>query len=106
MDDVRIHDMKGYLTGPEVEAMMYAAGYEAEALYKAIAPVSSTALVDSTVVDVEVTKPYGRGAPRLTATLLVEAPHAAAVEFGYTTKSGVKVPGQHPLLKVLRAMSI
>lgn len=106
MDQVRITGMKGYLTGPEVEELMYAVGYEAEALYKAIAPTHTHRLVESTVVDVEVTRPYERGAPRFTATLTVEAPYAAAVEFGYTTASGKPVPGQHPLHKVLQSMAI
>lgn len=106
MQSVRMTSMDGYLTGPEVAAMMTDVGHLAEALYQANAPRRSGRLAMSTAVDVEVTRPYGRGEPRWTATLSVEAPYTASVEFGHNLPGGGRVEAQRNLQKVLQSLNL
>jgi len=53
--------MQGYLTGPEVEAIMFEAGYLAQALYESSAPKNTGRLAASSVVDVEIARTLSDG---------------------------------------------
>lgn len=101
--------MKGYLQGPEVEALMYRAGYLALALYQASAPQRTGVMVESAVVDVEIKTPY-KGDRRWVATLSVEAPYGVPVEFGHairgkTTHSRRVLPAR-ALNRVVKAVKL
>jgi hypothetical protein len=84
--------MQGYLTGPEVEAIMFEAGYLAQALYESSAPKNTGRLAASSVVDVEIARPYPMGDPRWVATLSVESPYGVPVFFGHMTNPPVPKP--------------
>lgn len=109
--------MNGYLTGPEVEELMYRAGYLAQALFETLVPRDTGYLASSSVVDVEVKKPYTQGGKRWVATLSVEAEYGVPVEFGHSTaprnpkkkrkaKHARKVAADRALQRTVRGMSI
>lgn len=80
--------MKGYLEGPEVEELLYRAGYLAEAIYATVAPRDTGRLASSGAVDVEIARPYtGKTRKRLVATVSIDAPYGVPVEFGHRVKS-------------------
>ena len=80
--------MKGYLEGPEVEELLYRAGYLAEAIYATVAPRDTGRLASSGAVDVEIARPYtGKARKRLVATVSIDAPYGVPVEFGHRVKS-------------------
>lgn len=106
--------MKGYLQGPEVEALMYRAGYLAAAMYQSIAPRRTNVMAESAVVDVEIKSPYKGGERRWVATVSVEAPYGVPVEFGHAIRGRVggkvnhnrRVLPDRALAKTVRAVRL
>lgn len=105
MEDVRLNNLPGYLTGPEVEQMMYEVGYLAAGMAEAHVARRTGQLAASITVDVDIEKPYEKGGPRWVASVVATAPYAASYEFGHNTTSGRKVDGAHVLRDVLRSLS-
>lgn len=80
--------MKGYLEGPEVEELLYRAGYLAQAIYATVAPRDTGRLASSGAVDVEIARPYtSKARKRLVATVSIDSPYGVPVEFGHRVKS-------------------
>ena len=105
MDDVRLNNLPGFLTGPDVEMMMYEVGYLAAGMAEAHVARRTGQLAASFTVDVDIEKPYEKGAPRWVASVTANAPYAASYEFGHKNPSGVTVDGAHVLRDVLRSLN-
>lgn len=102
--------MKGYLEGPEVEELLYRAGYLAQAIYATVAPRDTGRLASSGTVDVEVARPYtSKVRKRLVATVSIDAPYGVPVEFGHKIKSrhGRKAAAPRAMLhKTIKAVRL
>lgn len=105
MEDVKVNILSGYLTGPEVEQMMYEVGYLAAGMAEAHVARRTGQLAESIAVDVDIEKPYEKGVPRWVASVVASAPYAASYEFGHKTPSGDDVDGAHVLRDVLRSLN-
>ena len=102
--------MKGYLEGPEVEELLYRAGYLAQAIYATVAPRDTGRIASSGTVDVEVARPYtSKARKRLVATVSIDAPYGVPVEFGHKIKSrhGRKAAAPRAMLhKTIKAVRL
>ena len=103
--------MKGYLEGPEVEELLYRAGYLAQAIYATVAPRDTGWLASSGAVDVEIARPYtvGTARKRLVATVSIDAPYGVPAEFGHKIKSrhGRKAAAPRAMLhKTIKAVRL
>ncbi|AKK04594.1 Bacteriophage HK97-gp10, putative tail-component [Corynebacterium mustelae] len=105
MEHVRIKLDPEMLHSPDMKELMNRAGHTAAVVVEQAAPRRSGRLAASTTVDVAVTKPYRRGAPRATATVSTSVDYSASVEFGHNGKRK-RVTGSRTLASVVATLKI